>query len=195
MALTRAEVTCTLSYALTRFKWGQVTQGDSRFLEEIDEGCIVHPQQAPTSRSPVDFAQARSQFQRMPSGTAPRSFGRLASQAHPFQAHEARQLVQLEGSRESGSAGASRSPPAPPLPLVGRQHRGGRHRVHAKFGKGRVLHIEGSAPMKRRPSRSRPWAKTAALNSPPKWSDDTPRSLHGLAFCFLQLPARMVLPA
>ena len=84
VALTRAEVTCTLSYALTRFKWGQVTQGDpSRFLEEIDENCIVHPQHASTSQSPVDFAQARSQFQRMPSGTAPRSFGRLASKANP----------------------------------------------------------------------------------------------------------------
>ena len=42
VALTRAEKTCTLSYALTRFKWGQVMQGDpSRFLEEIDEDCIT----------------------------------------------------------------------------------------------------------------------------------------------------------
>ena len=84
VALTRAETTCTLTYALTRFKWGQLMQGEpSRFLEEIDESCIIKPQHAPTSRSPVDFAQARSQFQRMPSGTTPRSFGRLSSKAKP----------------------------------------------------------------------------------------------------------------
>ena len=77
VALTRAEKTCTLSYALTRFKWGQVMQGDpSRFLEEIDEDCITLPQNAPSSRGPVDFAQARSQFRQMPTGSA---LGRLGA--------------------------------------------------------------------------------------------------------------------
>ena len=150
VALTRAEVTCTLSYALTRFKWGQVTQGDpSRFLEEIDEGCIVHPQQAPTSRSPVDIAQARSQFQRMPSGTAPRSFGRLASQAKPTPSKPTKpgNWSSLKEAAKSGSAGASQASPAS-SPAAGSDANiaVGDIVVHAKFGKGRVLHIEGSAP-------------------------------------------------
>ena len=96
VALTRAEKTCTLSYALTRFKWGQVMQGDpSRFLEEIDEDCITLPQNAPSSRGPVDFAQARSQFRQMPTGSAPRSFGRLASKAAP-KPPPARKVVEHE---------------------------------------------------------------------------------------------------
>ena len=150
VALTRAEVTCTLSYALTRFRWGQVTQGDpSRFLEEIDEGCIVHPQQAPSSRSPVDFAQARNQFQRMPSGTAPRSFGRLASKANPTPSKPAKpgNWSSLKEAAKSGSAGASQASPAS-SPAAGSDANiaVGDIVVHAKFGKGRVLHIEGSAP-------------------------------------------------
>lgn len=44
VALTRACVSCTLSYATTRFKWGQLHQGDpSRFLDEIDEQYVILP--------------------------------------------------------------------------------------------------------------------------------------------------------
>ena len=44
VAITRACVSCTLSYATTRFKWGQLHQGDpSRFLDEIDEQYVIHP--------------------------------------------------------------------------------------------------------------------------------------------------------
>jgi DNA helicase-2/ATP-dependent DNA helicase PcrA len=150
VALTRAEVTCTLSYALTRFKWGQVTQGDpSRFLEEIDETCIVHPQHAPTSRSPVDFAQARSQFQRMPSGTAPRSFGRLASKAQPTSSKPTQpgNWSSMKEAAKGGGRGASQaSPTSNPAAGTDANIAVGDIVMHAKFGKGRVLHIEGSAP-------------------------------------------------
>ena len=44
VAITRACESCTLSYATTRFKWGQLHQGDpSRFLDEIDEQYIIQP--------------------------------------------------------------------------------------------------------------------------------------------------------
>ena len=44
VALTRAEKKATLSYAVTRFKWGQLVQNDpSRFIEEIDEKFVVLP--------------------------------------------------------------------------------------------------------------------------------------------------------
>ena len=137
-------------HVVVRIDKVQVGSGDpSRFLEEIDEGCIVHPQQAPSSRSPVDFAQARSQFQRMPSGTAPRSFGRLASKANPTPSKPTKpgSWSSLKEAAKSGSAGASEASPAS-SPAAGSDANiaVGDIVVHAKFGKGRVLHIEGSAP-------------------------------------------------
>jgi len=165
VALTRAEETCTLSYALTRFKWGQVMQGDpSRFLEEIDEDCITLPQTAPTSRSPVDFAQARSQFRQMPSGSGPRSFGRLASKAapkppsRPGKWSSMKDAAKAPPSSPSTTPSATPSNPASPTPSVSGKPSAASNRgsdsvvgvgdtvLHAKFGKGKVLALEGSAP-------------------------------------------------
>ena len=153
VALTRAEVTCTLSYALTRFKWGQVTQGDpSRFLEEIDEDCITLPQNAPSSRGPVDFAQARSQFRQMPTGSAPRSFGRLASKAAPKPPSRPGKWSSMKEAAKStppppSSSSGATTPATPPSSGGGASVIGvGDTVMHAKFGKGKVVALEGSAP-------------------------------------------------
>jgi len=151
VALTRAEKTCTLSYALTRFKWGQVMQGDpSRFLEEIDEDCIMLPQNAPSSRGPVDFAQARSQFRQMPTGSAPRSFGRLASKAAPkppsrpgrwsSMKDAAQSAPSVSAKTEGGDAASTSAGGGTAVIGVGDTV------MHAKFGKGKVIALEGSAP-------------------------------------------------
>ena len=153
VALTRAEVTCTLSYALTRFKWGQVMQGDpSRFLEEIDEDCIVLPQNAPTSRGPVDFAQARSQFRQMPTGSAPRSFGRLASKAAPKPPSRPGKWSSMKDAAKNAPA-ASTAPLNPGTEPDAKPSTDGPSIItvgdtvmHAKFGKGKVVALEGSAP-------------------------------------------------
>lgn len=43
VALTRAEMNCTLSYAMSRYKWGQATTSEpSRFIQEIDEKFLLH---------------------------------------------------------------------------------------------------------------------------------------------------------
>ena len=154
VALTRAEETCTLSYALTRFKWGQVMQGDpSRFLEEIDEDCITLPQTAPTSRSPVDFAQARSQFRQMPSGSGPRSFGRLASKAAPKPPSRPGKWSSMKEAAQStppsSASSQSAAPSSPPNASSSKDNSVigvGDTVLHAKFGKGKVIALEGSAP-------------------------------------------------
>ena len=153
VALTRAEVTCTLSYALTRFKWGQVMQGDpSRFLEEIDEDCIVLPQNAPTSRGPVDFAQARSQFRQMPTGSAPRSFGRLESKAAPKPPSRPGKWSRMQEAAKNAPA-TSAAPLNPGTEPDSKPRTAGPSVItvgdtvmHAKFGKGKVVALEGSAP-------------------------------------------------
>ncbi len=151
VGLTRAEVTCTLSYALTRFKWGQVMQGDpSRFLEEIDDDCITLPQHAPSSRSPVDFAQARTQFRQMPAGTEPRTFGRLSSKTAPSapsrpgkwssMKEAAKNAPSPSSSNSSSGSQPNENTGGPSIVAVGDTV------MHAKFGKGKVVALEGSAP-------------------------------------------------
>jgi len=45
VAITRAEKQATLSYALNRYKWGNLERcGPSRFLKEIDQQFLVYPQ-------------------------------------------------------------------------------------------------------------------------------------------------------
>ena len=45
VALTRAEKQATLSYALNRYKWGQLERcSPSRFLKEVDQQFLVYPQ-------------------------------------------------------------------------------------------------------------------------------------------------------
>jgi len=153
VALTRAEVTCTLSYALTRFKWGQVMQGDpSRFLEEIDEDCIILPQNAPTSRGPVDFAQARSQFRQMPTASAPRSFGRLASKAapkppsRPGKWSSMKEVAKNAPATSAAPLNPGTEPDAKPRTDGPSVITVGDTVMHAKFGKGKVVALEGSAP-------------------------------------------------
>jgi len=44
VALTRAEKRATLSWAMSRYKWGQLTAGEqSRFIDEIDPKYLVQP--------------------------------------------------------------------------------------------------------------------------------------------------------
>lgn len=43
VAVTRAEKTCTLSYVVSRYRWGQlVTAEPSRFIDEVDKAFVSH---------------------------------------------------------------------------------------------------------------------------------------------------------
>ena len=70
VALTRAEKKATLSYALTRYRWGQLIQNEpSRFIEEIDEQYLNLPTVSAKRPEPFDFNSARTSFYKpMPSG-------------------------------------------------------------------------------------------------------------------------------
>ena len=74
VALTRAEKKATLSYALTRYRWGQLIQNEpSRFIEEIDEQYLNLPTVSARRPEPFDFNTARTSFYKpMPSGSGPR---------------------------------------------------------------------------------------------------------------------------
>ena len=131
VALTRAEKRATLSYALTRYRWGQLIQNEpSRFIEEIDEQYLNLPTVSARRPEPFDFNTARTSFYKpMPSGSGPRT-------TTPPKPGMKKVSASAPGAAaESGVAPASSSGIAPGVEVK-----------HARFGKGKVLKLEGEEP-------------------------------------------------
>jgi DNA helicase-2/ATP-dependent DNA helicase PcrA len=161
VALTRAEKTCTLSYALTRYRWGQLLQSEpSRFLDELDPSCIEMP--ATRERKPTPFSggasfeAARRGWQAMPEAEAPapdsggntgpkEAFDRLARKATPPPSPaRPRGAARLTRIVPSGANEASRSEAPAPQGETGLKE--GSVVQHDRFGKGKVIKLEGSPP-------------------------------------------------
>jgi DNA helicase-2/ATP-dependent DNA helicase PcrA len=142
VALTRAEKRATLSYALTRYRWGQLQYCEpSRFIEEIDEQYLELPSSekaAPKAPRTFDFESERSGF-----------FGKEAPIRRPYQQREKANEPTTHNSPPAGFKKMTVAS-APIIPdgdwadpstiLVGVEVQ------HEKFGKGKVLTIEGNAP-------------------------------------------------
>jgi DNA helicase-2/ATP-dependent DNA helicase PcrA len=151
VAITRAEKSATLSYALTRYRWGQLTYGEpSRFIEEIDEQYLELPSPERAQPKAIDFENERSGF-----------FNRGAASSSSF----APSRVQQKPATPKAAPAEPSTPMAPPKNFkkvdavssssfgapVGdfasaEQIQEGTEVIHEKFGKGKVIKIEGSAP-------------------------------------------------
>jgi DNA helicase-2/ATP-dependent DNA helicase PcrA len=131
VALTRAEKRVTLSYALTRYRWGQLIQNEpSRFIEEIDEQYLNLPTVSARRPEPFDFNTARTSFYKpMPSGSGPRTT------TQPKPGMKKVSAAAPGAAAESGVAPASSGGIAPGVEVK-----------HARFGKGKVLKLEGEEP-------------------------------------------------
>ena len=143
VALTRAEKRAILSYANSRFKWGQFTYCEpSRFIQEIDEKFLetTSGKKTPSPSKSFDFGEERGRF----SG----GMNKLPLQEKP----------------------KSSSPPAPPMPpqidtsklkkvdmnapvplpsgdwALPHEIQVGVEVQHDKFGKGKVIKVEGESP-------------------------------------------------
>ena len=127
VALTRAMKEAALSYALTRYRWGQLIQNEpSRFIEEIDEKFLNLPTVSARKREPIDFNSARTSFHGpMPSDT------KTAAPPKPGM----KQVLTSPSSGATGSSVASSGDIAPGVEVK-----------HARFGKGKVLKLEGEEP-------------------------------------------------
>ncbi|HEY8403066.1 MAG TPA: UvrD-helicase domain-containing protein [Flavobacteriales bacterium] len=143
VALTRAEKQVTLSYADTRYRWGQLQYGEpSRFIEEIDEKYLDMPAQekkSPFTKQPIDFAQARAGFAQKTKPTESRFSKPVVKEdtppAQPFMPPKNFKKV-APGS--SPAAPATQEGYASPEEI-----QVGVEVMHDKFGKGKVLKIEG----------------------------------------------------
>lgn len=132
VALTRAKKRATLSYALTRYRWGNIMHCEpSRFIEDIDDQYVEMPTEsvAPAGFA-MDFGKERSGFfGRQKSATTTRK-----PSAPPKLGGKQLKRVKETGSKES-FAGDDTS-----TIQVGMQVE------HQRFGKGKVLSIEGQDP-------------------------------------------------
>lgn len=147
VALTRAEQSCTLSYALTRFKWGQVIQSEiSRFIDEIDESCLSFPTRRAPQPTPfsggASLASERQRWNAMPnagSTNASDAFARLTSKAQP-------QNPTPSPFKGAGNRLKRVDNSAPPQPVEQVEFSEGTKVSHDKFGKGTVTKLEGNPP-------------------------------------------------
>ena len=119
VAVTRAEKQLTLSYALTRYQYGKPSYQElSRFVEEIDSRYIEMP----------------AQRNRLPEvGELPRAF---------FNAGKAKQNV-VKPSRQPVSQSINRGPTPGNSPAEINRIQVGMNVGHGKFGRGKVISIEG----------------------------------------------------
>jgi len=136
VALTRAEKRATLSYAVTRFKWGNLTHCEpSRFIEEIDEQFLDLP-----------AGGFRGGFANTPNDAAPRRFAQQQNGSGSLK------FKQKEPSQKY-------VPPAANLKRINTNDTTstfipddisnlqiGQTVEHERFGKGKVIAIEGNAP-------------------------------------------------
>ena len=164
VAVTRAKKTCALSYALTRYKWGQLIQAEpSRFIEEIDPECVTMPSAQSSKPNPfaggADFEQQRNNWKSMGTASPGAAFGRMAEKkkeagkanVNPFKKSPSKPPVSSEGKPMKKIARQANNPTADGrissasnTPSHGLKE--GTKVMHEKFGKGKVLRIEGSAP-------------------------------------------------
>ena len=129
VAITRAKNRAFLSYALSRYRWGQLSQCEpSRFLEDIDPKYVSMPtikanQPDPFSSSQTDFNQQRMRFYK----TMPK--GQIVNPRKP-----APNFKKVENTAETSSREEITSVEV------------GNEVEHARFGKGKVVKIEGNPP-------------------------------------------------
>ncbi|HMN05732.1 MAG TPA: UvrD-helicase domain-containing protein [Flavobacteriales bacterium] len=145
VAITRAEKRATLSYATSRYKWGQLQSSEpSRFLQEIDKRYLVMPGRqelaAPVPRR--SFAE-RNGFTTRPAAT-PGPRAALKERERPANttapAPGKRNLKRISPSGRPMEA-TSASDVSPAGDIVE-----GATVEHERFGKGKVVKMEGAPP-------------------------------------------------
>ena len=151
VAITRAEEHCYLSFAKTRFRYGDMKLGNpSRFLRDIDINFLRMPHESGVSRS-VDEGAGRFRREieggftrfaspsRTPFGSTSSSEQRERPKAQIIAPSVPRNLKKVSAVGSSGGAQASSSGSAS---MAGVQ--AGQMIEHERFGLGEVMKVEGT---------------------------------------------------
>ncbi|HYG51096.1 MAG TPA: 3'-5' exonuclease, partial [Flavobacteriales bacterium] len=142
VAITRAEKRAMISYALTRYRWGNLTYGEpSRFIDEIDPHLVDMPLAPPAKQPGFEDLDFGSGFQKLPfqkkfgSGNAPHTKKQVEPIARKPKLPDPKNLKKV-------SAATPVSPGGTPVTSLAV----GQNVEHEKFGKGKVIAIEGTEP-------------------------------------------------
>lgn len=131
VALTRAEKEACLTYATTRYRWGNLIFADpSRFIDEIDVSFLDRRDlisQPRRTSSKEDFASARRGFFSSGEKTSARELFKSTPSPSPEKANQS--------STASNYTGDLANPDEINV---------GSEVLHARFGKGKVLSIDGN---------------------------------------------------
>ncbi|WP_421918150.1 ATP-dependent helicase [Marinifilum sp.] len=136
VALTRAEKKATLSFAKSRYKWGNMSfPRPSRFIREIDERFLdfSYEQEPEFTGNGRDNSQSETEFE-MPS--SPSKF----QQKRSFSAKPKLKQQISHPKQSNNNIDPNFTPSDPELIQAGMEVE------HQRFGKGKVLQMEGNKP-------------------------------------------------
>ncbi len=161
VALTRAEKRCTLSYAVSRYKWGNLTASEpSRFIDEIDPQYLEMPKQVErtsffggSDRSTPPWARKAATYDKpaderiasRPVYGRERSAPGIARPAPRPAAAPAPAAPERKNLKRVSSSGTPLEA-TNTLGSVSSDIAEGMTVEHERFGKGKVLKVEGKAP-------------------------------------------------
>jgi DNA helicase II / ATP-dependent DNA helicase PcrA len=129
VAVTRARQKLTLSYAENRFRWGTPTSCEpSRFISEIPEAFIDFPRKAPVVKT--GFSKEYNWSANMPGVDLPLK--------KPVIPKNFQKVTNAESNAERPA------PAGPPSEIEEIQT--GMEVIHERFGKGKVVNLEGVGP-------------------------------------------------
>lgn len=130
VALTRAKKQVTLSFAENRYKWGEFTTCEpSRFIEEIEDKYLDIP------RKVTKASKEKTQF-RIKTSASGIQKGTLPGNGH---------MKEIADSRQKQKPDDNEVFEASPSDEI----QSGMSVEHQRFGKGKVLNVEGSGPSRK----------------------------------------------
>lgn len=132
VGVTRAKTSVTISYSQSRYKWGELVQcSPSRFIGEIDENLVEWPDDPRSIEAPDPAAQQENSMHKL------QSAGIRAT-------HPGRMNSTLSARKSLLKQTDTTFKPSDPLSI-----QSGMTVEHQRFGKGKVVHIEGDMPNKK----------------------------------------------
>jgi DNA helicase-2/ATP-dependent DNA helicase PcrA len=140
VAITRAEKRATISYAESRYKWGQLTLSEpSRFIDEIDERYVERPARAKWNRLSEDVQTKPVKQQYSPKAVKPAQAAPAKPTPPPAGNFKKVGSYQKDVPAPVAAAGNDDYDSITPGMTV----------EHTTFGKGQVVSVEGAGPNKK----------------------------------------------
>jgi len=146
VAVTRAEKKATLSYALTRYRFGNILYCEpSRFIEEIDQQYVELPE---SNEGPSFEEDTFSAFRKNFNETSKREIKFNKGSGTPSSKQTPQQGINFQPAKKLVSLN-SRIVNTPPKPIdteLNKSLQKGDVVLHEKFGQGTISDIEGNWP-------------------------------------------------